>query len=338
MTDSAISELPVGHVIARRRRDVGHNRTAVAIARPRPRSAVAAPRPRKRTKADFAQYRKRSWANVIPLAFSIAVVVALWTGWLNRDDSGLTPESGVGYGLGIAGGSLMLLLLLYPLRKRMPSLRVFGTVTFWFRAHMVLGLFGAVLVLWHANFRLGSINSSVAIIVTLVVAVSGLVGRYLYSKIHLGLHGRKAVVREILADAVALKGYLGVDLPVADRVITQLEMFAQLSTTAPRGALGGLLLLPLTSWRGSVVRTRLIADARQAIAVEGNRRGWSRAVRRRRLAGVADLVTLHVAAVKQAAAFAFYERLFRLWHVFHVPLFFLLVIAAIVHIFAAHFY
>jgi hypothetical protein len=49
-------------------------------------------------------------------------------------------------------------------------------------------------------------------------------------------------------------------------------------------------------------------------------------------------VTLHVAAVKKAAALAFYERLFRLWHVLHVPLFFLLVIAAIIHVFAAHYF
>ena len=49
-------------------------------------------------------------------------------------------------------------------------------------------------------------------------------------------------------------------------------------------------------------------------------------------------MTLHIAAVKKAAAFAFYERLFRLWHVFHLPLFFLLVIAATIHIFAAHFF
>lgn len=90
--------------------------------------------------------------------------------------------------------------------------------------------------------------------------------------------------------------------------------------------------------RGAVVRMRLVADARQEIAAEGKRPGWSRTARRQQLADVADLATLHIAAVRKAAAFAFYERLFRLWHVFHVPLFFPLVIAAIIHIFAAHFF
>ena len=232
----------------------------------------------------------------------------------------------------------MLLLLLYPLRKRIKGLRALGTVGFWFRSHMILGVVGPVLVLWHANFRLGSINSNVALVAMLVVAVSGVVGRYLYSKIHLGLYGRKAEVQEILADADALKEAIGIDRSVADRLVEQLSAFAQLGTMTPKSVLSGFLLVPAISVRASVVRLRLIADARRAITAEGKRLGWSRKIRRRRLAGVAELVTLHVAAVRKAAVFAFYERLFRLWHVFHLPLFFLLVIAATIHIFAAHFF
>src|SRR5262249_30513094 len=101
------------------------------------------------------------------------------------------------YWLGIGGSGLMLVLLLYPLRKRIRSLRAIGTVTFWFRAHMILGVIGPVLILWHANFRLGSINCSVALVTMLVVAGSGVIGRYLYSKIHLGWTGAKRRVRRV---------------------------------------------------------------------------------------------------------------------------------------------
>jgi hypothetical protein len=90
--------------------------------------------------------------------------------------------------------------------------------------------------------------------------------------------------------------------------------------------------------RGAVVRMRLVADARQAIAAEGNRIGWAQTVRRQQLADVADLVTLHIAAVRKAAVFAFYERYFRLWRIFRVPFFFLLVTTSIIHILAAHFF
>jgi hypothetical protein len=36
--------------------------------------------------------------------------------------------------------------------------------------------------------------------------------------------------------------------------------------------------------------------------------------------------------------FSFYERLFSLWHVLHLPLFFMLVLSAIVHVLAVHMY
>jgi len=145
-------------------------------------------------------------------------------------------------------------------------------------------------------------------------------------------------VREMLADADALRDLIAAGLPVAHRVVEQLNAFAQVGTTTPRGVLTGLFLLPVIGWRARLVRGRLIADARRVIEVEGKRLGWSRKMRRRQFASVADLVRLHVAAVKKAAVFAFYDRLFGLWHIFHLPLFFLLVIAAIVHIFAAHFF
>jgi hypothetical protein len=220
----------------------------------------------------------------------------------------------------------------------MRSLRLIGTVSFWFRAHMILGVFGSVLTLWHANFRFGSINSNVALVAMLVVATSGICGRYLYGKIHHGLYGRRAVAREILADVEALKGHISANLPVAHRTIAQLNAFARLGTVAPKGVLAGLIFWPVICWRGRLVRVRLIADAQRVIGLEGKRFGQSRRIQRQRLAVVADLVSLHVAAVKKAAAFAFYERLFSLWHFLHVPLFLLLVIVAIIHIFAAHFF
>jgi hypothetical protein len=323
MTDSAISDLPVEPLITRRRPSDDS-------------AAVAASHPRTRAIADFPEYRTRRWARMIPLTLSIAVVAVLCVGWLDRDDNGLTPKSGIGYWLGFAGSLLMLLLLAYPLRKRMRSLRVMGTVAFWFRAHMILGMLGTVLVLWHANFRLGSINSNVALVTMLIVATSGVCGRYLYGKIHHGLYGRKVVVRETLADAEALEGHISANLPIAHRTIAQLNAFARLGATAPKGVLAGLIFWPLVSRRGRIVRMRLIADAQRVIALEGRRLGQSRMVQRRRVAVVDDLVSMHVAAVKKAAAFAFYERLFSLWHFLHVPLFLLLVIVAIVHIFAAH--
>src|SRR5262249_10926430 len=195
-----------------------------------------------------------------------------------------------------------------------------------------------VLVLWHANFRLGSINCSVALVTMLVVAASGIIGWYLYTKVHLGLWGRKAEAHEVIADADELRGVIGADRAVAARIVAQLNAFAQFSITAPRSVLGGFILLAIMSSRGTALRMRLIARARHVIAAEGKRRRRPEKVQRQQLAGVTEFVTQHIGAAKKAATFALYERLFRLWHVFHVPLFILLVIVAVLPLFPSPFH
>jgi hypothetical protein len=292
----------------------------------------AAPQP----KPSDSQPRQR--ASIFPKIFGAAVIVALWIGWGNRNDTGLTPVSGLGYWLGIVGGGMMLILALYPMRKRMRSLSAIGSVTFWFNTHMILGIVGPVLVLWHANFQLGAINSAVALIVTLVVAGSGVIGRFLHKKINSGLYGAKAEVQEVMADADELRGFIGADPHVAERMVAQLNGFARFGTTAPNGLFTGLVLLPLIAWRGAVVRMRLLSYARHVIGVEGKRRGRSQKVQRQQFAGVNNFVTQHIGAAKSAATFAVYERLFRLWHVFHVPLYFLLIIVALIHVWASNYF
>ena len=78
--------------------------------------------------------------NALSLLVGLSISALLAYGWLHRADRWINPESGIGYGLGIFGGSMMLLLLLYPLRKRVRWLSFLGKMNLWFRAHMVLGV------------------------------------------------------------------------------------------------------------------------------------------------------------------------------------------------------
>jgi hypothetical protein len=342
MSGLIVDRYSAGH--AARQRESAEHRTGLRtmdhralVKAPRTHTQGAISDPRTSAKGQPIRSPAQWLADIFPKIFTVAVVVALWIGWVNRDDNGLTPVNGSGYWLGIAGSSLMLLLLVYPLRKRLRSLRALGSVSFWFHTHMILGVLGPVLIMWHANFKLGSINCSVALITTLVVATSGVFGRFLHRKVNMGLYGSRAEAEEVMADADELRGFLGSDAEIADRMVAQLNAFAQLAT-APRGVFTGLLTLPLIRWRGALIRTQMINYARQVIAIEGRRHRRSRDVQRRQLAGATDFVTQHIGAARKAAALAFFERLFRLWHIFHVPLFILLVIVAIVHVYASHFF
>jgi len=131
-----------------------------------------------------------------------AAALAVVLGWIvTRERQLFDPLEGFGYWLGITGASLMAVLLLYPVRKRVRFLRVLGATRYWFRMHMLFGVVGPILILYHCNFRLGSLNSNVALFCTLLVAGSGLIGRYLHAKIFADLEGHRRSLEQMTARA-----------------------------------------------------------------------------------------------------------------------------------------
>ena len=61
--------------------------------------------------------RAARWWKSSVTGYALLTVLVL-AGYATRQWSPLSPESGMGYWLGIIGASMMLALLLYPLRKR----------------------------------------------------------------------------------------------------------------------------------------------------------------------------------------------------------------------------
>ena len=129
--------------------------------------------------------------------FTLGVTIVLLIGWSKRDSNYLSAETGTGYALGIIGGSLMLVLLLYPLSKNSRILSRIMPIRVWFLIHMLFGIIGPVLILFHSNFHMGSANSSFALISMLLVAGSGLIGRYIYTRIHHGLYGSRKTLQDL---------------------------------------------------------------------------------------------------------------------------------------------
>jgi len=259
-------------------------------------------------------------------------------GWLVRDYSPVKPEEGIGYWLGIAGGTLMLLLLLYPLRKRIRLLHALGPTRIWFRMHMIFGLLGPLLILYHSNFHLGSFNSQVAFYSMLLVAGSGIIGRHFYAGIHRGLYGRKTSLQEVqqeLSEAISNNHGLARYMP---ELVARLERnAAALRDHAIRRTIGIRRSLRWTFthqferlsllW---LAHRELKAAADQSPNIARNRKELRRAAARY----IRDFTVL----TGRVAQFSLYERLFALWHILHLPIFFLMVLSAFVHIFAVHVY
>lgn len=263
---------------------------------------------------------------------------AVVVGFLGRDSRRLFAEQGLGYALGIVGSLLILTLLLYPLRKRFKVLKFLGQVRNWFRVHMILGVVGPLAVLYHSNFSLGSVNSSAALVAMLLVAGSGLIGRFLYQKVHHGLFGRKRDLKELLAGVKLTVEGVG---PAAQFVPDLLQILADYDRKVlqPPKGLGECMTLPMklsfTTRRGY---RRIVSQIRGQLDMQAHSSPVVAQHRDRLLQLTSKFVKEHLNHVRRVATFVAYERLFALWHKVHLPFFYLLLLTAVVHVYAVHMY
>jgi hypothetical protein len=264
--------------------------------------------------------------------------VALVAGWLLSDKALVDPNVGLGYWLGIVGGTMLLLLLFYPAGKKSSLLRRLGLVKHWFQIHMILGLVGPLLILYHCNYSVDAINSTIALYSMIAVAVSGIIGRYFYTRIHRGLYGKRANIEELrneISDAVDNSSGLAAILPDFISELHALSSKLMGDEFTRTISIGHSL-----SWtvKYYFVRLRLYVminrELKESATVNSVVRTNTKKLRRTANAYAAQQAGL----MRQVAQLSFYERLFSLWHLFHMPLFLLLVVSALVHVLAVHMY
>ncbi|MCG6936708.1 MAG: transcriptional regulator [Gammaproteobacteria bacterium] len=264
--------------------------------------------------------------------FTLGVTIVLLIGWSNRDSNYLSAETGAGYVLGIVGGSLMLILLLYPVSKHVKLLSRIMSIRTWFVIHMLFGIIGPVLILFHSNFQLGSANSSIALICMLLVAFSGLIGRYIYTRIHHGLYGSRKTLTEFKQKTENEHSEL-LSLYAQDEELTghlkKLEEKALQSYSSLTMSLWHAIYLAFSA---PILRRRVLRLLKKTHTENGE----SKSLPDREV--VARCVKRYTLAHRQIAAFSVYERLFSLWHILHFPLFIMMIITAVIHIFAVHLY
>jgi hypothetical protein len=267
---------------------------------------------------------------------ALACIALIFVGMELPLDQFITPERGLGYALGIVGGSAMILLLLYPARKRAPWLSMLGGVKEWFQIHMALGLIGPLLVLFHANFQTGATNSNVALFCMLLVSGSGLVGRYFYARVHVEFYDSQASLVELRGRLARLQQVSGAIAFVPD--LFQRLAAAEGSMLGNYGRIPGLVRPFVVASRAFIARRKLARHIRLAARAQTILKGQPASAMKREQRAARDLSFRHIDAVRRVAEFETYVKLFSLWHLLHLPLFFMLLVAGIVHIVSVHIY
>jgi hypothetical protein len=273
-----------------------------------------------------------------PLIWTVFVSGVLWLGYQARLERYITPQRGIGYWLGIIGGSMMVLLLLYSARKRAAWLRWLGGIAAWFEIHMILGVVGPVLVLFHSNFRLGATNSNVALISMLLVAGSGVIGRYVYTRLHATMDSKEESLEQLKAVGERLRAQT-TSLAYLPGLVEAVERVEQQLIIPPKGQLLRLLHLSTGALRITLARWVMRREIARALTKV-------RTVDRPRAARHGDQIAAaarsyanrRLNAGRRLHEYQLYAQIFSLWHVLHIPLFFMLLIAGIVHVIAVNIY
>ena len=135
--------------------------------------------------APGARGRLGSFGHLPELATALAAIVAvtaLYGVAYSQARAFPTASSLVGHGIGVAGFVLMLMTAtLYSLRKLRTDAR-WGSTAGWLKLHMVTGLVGPYMVLLHTAMKFNGF-AGLTMLLTVVVVVSGIVGRYLYTRV-----------------------------------------------------------------------------------------------------------------------------------------------------------
>lgn len=276
--------------------------------------------------------------NFAPPLYFLVIGLFVYLGWRADLENYMTPESGLGYALGIIGGVAMLVLLLYPLRKRVKAMSGWGPIRYWFRFHMVLGLIGPLLILYHCNFKLGALNSNITLFAMALVVASGIIGRYIYGKIHYGLYGNSVSLQRLQVDKAVTKVELAKLFVIAPDLRDQLHDFEIIALKHSSNAFSSLFRLLLLNLKAKLVFRRALQSLKEDLLAVAAKSDWSPQEYRRHLHVSKQYLGAHLKTVVRIAQFRFFERLFAIWHVVHIPFFVLLVITGIYHVFAVHKY
>jgi hypothetical protein len=235
----------------------------------------------------------------------------------------LRPSGYIGQGAGVLALVIFLFLWLYPLRKKFRWLAFTGSITKWLDVHSLAALGLPLLVAMHAAWRFGGVIG-LGFWSMMVVWASGIVGRYLYSRIPRSQAGVELTIdeigaqRQVLLEEIAQRS--GLEVATIDAALD--------TDPTPTDGLG-LWQTFRRMISDDLRRRRAAKQLRREIQLRRprNRQGDVGALRE-----VIRMANREMALVQQSRMLGATQNILRFWHVAHRPLAITALVAVLIHV------
>jgi hypothetical protein len=240
--------------------------------------------------------------------------------FFSPDHISLKPSGAIGHGLGIIGTLMMIIGVgIYMIRKRYKRFFNLGYLKHWLEFHIFLCSVGPVLVLYHTAFKFGGLVS-VSFWSMVLVVLSGVVGRFIYLQIPRTIEGRELSVQEL----IEIKEKLAIRVrSVLSEDTSTLTEFERISSA--------------DRYKSFKLSTAIGYLHRDFFDIKRVMRLFNK---RMKLLGInnierKELMKAAKSELTMARRIAFLrtsQKLFQLWHVFHLPFAIAMFVIMIIHV------
>lgn len=242
----------------------------------------------------------------------------------------LRPSGVIGLKLGILGTILFFIIFLYAFRKIIPWLGRIGTARQWMDFHVIAGITAPIVIAFHASFKFQGLAGA-AFWIMLAVALSGIIGRYLYAQIPRSLSAVELSLTELtdgereLADALLDQHvYSAAQLNRVLRVPSR----EHIRRIGALHAVGEMIALDLgLPFRIAGLRRVSCGFFRQLRTLGGMFSAGDPEIER-----IVQLVRQKVRLSKRVVFLDQTHKVFHLWHVIHRPFSYAFALLAVIHI------
>jgi hypothetical protein len=235
----------------------------------------------------------------------------------------LRPAGNYGHTFGVIGTIMMLLMLLYSVRKRTGLFSNLFHIRYWLQIHIFFGILGPLFIVLHTSFIVSGLVA-VSFWSMVAVALSGVLGRYLYLQIPRTISGGEIGLKDLEESDRELSLELNQDYNMDEKSISEIARVYLGKIPENRGTLYTLITLigmdlirPLRFFR---LKKQLLT---QYDLPKDKADQMIQLIRRKAL--------IH----RRIMLLDKIQQLFHYWHVVHKPFAFIMYLILFVHVLVA---